>query len=193
MASVSARRPAPQRTRAELADRRPDMPYAAAVLTRPDSAIGASHQPSAREQSSHFVAIEYLTESSAAAELASRTTGRRSRRPRQHPRGFARQTAQLAQPESPSGHFPQPRLDHGARTQPGAEYARGHVAAPRPAETLNHHSAARRPSGSSDRSRTHPSKSRDSGIDLGERGWQVLGSNQRRLSRRFYRPRTIRA
>jgi hypothetical protein len=137
-------------------------------------------------------AIEYLTESSAAAELASRTTGRRSRRPRQHPRGFARQTAQLAQPESPSGHFPQPRLDHGARTQPGAEYARGHVAAPRPAETLNHYSAARRPSGSSDRSRTHPSKSRDSGIDLGERGWQVLGSNQRRLSRRFYRPRTVR-
>src|ERR1022692_4065034 len=48
-------------------------------------------------------------------------------------------------------------------------------------------------SGISGRSRRQYARPSDTTSDLGLCRWQVLGSNQRRLSRRFYRPRTERA
>jgi len=52
--------------------------------------------------------------------------------------------------------------------------------------------AGREPRGQAHRSLSRPPEQQKPQDDLGFRQWQVLGSNQRRLSRRFYRQQSIR-
>src|ERR1022692_4635339 len=81
----------------------------------------------------------------------------------------------------------QPRLSHAGQLtwRPGLPPDRGTTSGTWPDASLTGPQSCG--NGISDRSLRHGARSHDTRPDLGFCGWQVLGSNQRRLSRRFYR------